>query len=134
MTKLLGWPIHETNYESFRPTFEQPTRPTEEVHFSLALATPSSFFETSWGDKRVLTQPPTGYKHQFNTANIDKRSRTMERVGKNIVQLELPDGEPVVMYGSRMFVIAFAFTFKSEERLVSQLLSSGTARLMQKQS
>ncbi|CAN7974826.1 unnamed protein product, partial [Ixodes persulcatus] len=50
----------------------------------------------------------------------------MERVGKTIMQLELPDGEPVVLDGRRMSVIAFAFTLKSVESLASQLLSSGT--------
>ncbi|CAN7948235.1 unnamed protein product, partial [Ixodes pacificus] len=33
MAKLLGCRVHETNYESLQPTFEHPTRPTEEVHF-----------------------------------------------------------------------------------------------------
>ncbi|CAN7948805.1 unnamed protein product [Ixodes pacificus] len=52
----------------------------------------------------------------------------MKRVGKNIMQLELTDGEPVVLDSRRMSVTAFAFTLKSVEEITSQLLSSGTAR------
>ncbi|KAG0410372.1 hypothetical protein HPB47_012517 [Ixodes persulcatus] len=32
MANLLGCRINETNYESLQPTFEHPTRPTEEIH------------------------------------------------------------------------------------------------------
>ncbi|EEC08967.1 hypothetical protein IscW_ISCW024374, partial [Ixodes scapularis] len=65
------------------------------------------------------------YKRPFYQANIQERSQTMERVGQNLMQLELPGGQPAVTDGRRMSVIAFAFTLKSVASLATQLLTSG---------
>ncbi|KAG0428405.1 hypothetical protein HPB47_024605 [Ixodes persulcatus] len=65
------------------------------------------------------------YKRPFNKANIQERSQMMERVGQNLMQLELPGGQPAVTDGRRMSVIAFAFTLKSVASLATQLLTSG---------
>lgn len=71
------------------------------------------------------------YKRPFNKANIQERSQMMERVGQNLMQLELPGGQPVVTDGRRMSVIAFAFTLKSVASLATQLLTGGEIRLVQ---
>ncbi|KAM7309812.1 hypothetical protein ISCGN_006797 [Ixodes scapularis] len=68
------------------------------------------------------------YKRPFNQANIQERSLTMERVGQNLMQLELPGGQPAVTYGRRMSVIAFAFTLKSVASLATKLLAGGEVR------
>ncbi|KAM7309811.1 hypothetical protein ISCGN_006796 [Ixodes scapularis] len=65
------------------------------------------------------------YKRPFNQANIQERSLTMERVGQNLMQLELPGGQPAVTDGRRMSVIAFAFTLKSVASLATKLLTGG---------
>ncbi|KAG0423655.1 hypothetical protein HPB47_000579, partial [Ixodes persulcatus] len=54
MAKLLGYRVHETNYESLQPTFEHPTRPTEEVHFTFDACQALKLLRNLVGDKKVF--------------------------------------------------------------------------------
>lgn len=45
----------------------------------------------------------------------------MERVGQNLMQLELPGGQPAVTDVRHISVIAFVFTLKSVASLATQL-------------
>ncbi|CAN8002160.1 unnamed protein product, partial [Ixodes hexagonus] len=134
MARLLGCRVHETNYESPQTTFEHLTRPTGAVQFIFDACLALKLLRNFLGHKKGLKSAAYGYKRLFNPANIQERSHTMERVGQNIMQLELPDDQPVVLYGRRVSVIAFAFTLKSVAGLASQLLSSGTVRLVQERN
>ncbi|KAM7287883.1 hypothetical protein ISCGN_031574 [Ixodes scapularis] len=66
------------------------------------------------------------YKHPFNTANIEERSRTMEAGRQDHHAAGAARRRTCGPGRQGMSVIAFAFTLKSVESLASQLLSSGT--------